>query len=188
MNTIESRITALERQLRSLLVMMAGVLVVLVALLAYGATDGILDEIRTRKLIVVSKSGQEVVKLESGKFGGYLTIGNNDGQPSILLSALPLSAGLVALLDASGTPRVQMSIDPTARTGSLRFTDEDGNILLSVMSGLKGRSYLHIRNGGEFSILNDNGKEVVRVFSDDSGDGAVIVGNRNGRSRVLSAR
>jgi hypothetical protein len=63
MSTLESRLAAIERQLRFHRLVNAGLLVALVALVGYGATKGVPDVIRAKSFAVVDAAGKVRIKL-----------------------------------------------------------------------------------------------------------------------------
>lgn len=88
MNSIESRLAKVEGQLRFHRTIIAGLLIALAALVGYGATEGIPDEIRARKIVVIDSKGKDRLKLEVEKGGftrekkgrGILNFLSHDGE------------------------------------------------------------------------------------------------------------
>lgn len=74
MSSTESRLAAVERQLRFHRAVIAALLVALVALMGYGATEGVPEEIRARKFVVVNEDGRNLLVLDSHNAEGHLGI------------------------------------------------------------------------------------------------------------------
>ena len=186
MSSTESRLAAVERQLRFHRAVIAALLVALVALMGYGATEGVPDVIRARSFVVLNEKDQEVVNIGSEIVGGKLIVKSSDGKPAIVMFPIPVGGGMIAILDKNGIRRVGLSV--VGLISGLTINDNNNDILLSISSVKKGLTWITIRGGGKFSIYNDNGYEVVRAYSNEKGDGSVIVGDRQGKGRTLTPR
>lgn len=85
MSSTESRLAAIERQLRFHRAVIAALLVALVALVGYGATEGVPDEIRARKFVVVNKKGRVVLLMEPLGDGAIVEFYDKKGEPNLTI-------------------------------------------------------------------------------------------------------
>jgi hypothetical protein len=125
MIAIESRLTAVERQLRFQRAVIAGLLVALVALVGWGAGEDIPDVIRARRFEVVNPEGKVVVGAGAFKYGGLLTLFNAEGQAGVRAIAGPYG-GQLYILNKTGEEVVQLLAD-LYDVGYVRTYDRQGN-------------------------------------------------------------
>ena len=65
MNSIDSRLASVERQLNFQRLVIVGLLISVVVLVGYGAREEVPDEIRARKFVVVNDDGKEVAVMST---------------------------------------------------------------------------------------------------------------------------
>jgi hypothetical protein len=156
--TLEQRVDGLERRLsryRSAMMVMA---LVLVAGVTMGqATNGSreLQQIRTRDIMIM----------------------NEDGEPAIHLTYDRRGNGMAFFM--SGQGELLASIGTSTDTGWLNLNAADEGSSQGIVA--VGRS----DNGGEISLWNKTGEEVVQLYADEYGNGVVGAFNRKGKGRTL---
>lgn len=203
MPTIDSRLAAVENQLRFQRTIIAGLLIALVALVGYGASEGIPDVIRARKFVVVSEEGREVVVIKSWKYGGWFQIKSSDGIKSThLLSHDGKGLGRLDIKNKEGKNIFFVGADVVGN-GAVSLNNKEGKGIITlgftvtdnghlVVKSREGKGKVMIQggsdDGGSLIIYNKTGEEVVQVYADDYGMGYVGVFDRKGEGRVLKPR
>jgi hypothetical protein len=96
------RLQKMERQVKTLRWCLAALLLTAIGVAGIAASSqGVVDEVRTKKLTVVNEQGDNSIVLMSEKNGGVLTLYSSDGRsPYFLAGARPEGAEL--LLKAEG--------------------------------------------------------------------------------------
>ena len=205
MTTIESRFAAVERQLRFHRLVIASLLVALVALVGYGATDGVPDVIRAKKFLVVNEEGREVVVIESWLLGGYIRTFPAKGTylPSITLSHIGFD-GLLKVSNKDGKDIIQTGADTTGN-GLLKISNKDGKDIIQNGTNMSGDGLLRVYNkdggvgvtvqginsigsGGGVLVFNRTGEPVIQAHADEYGVGVVGAYDRHNKGRTLTPR
>lgn len=182
MDAIESRLAAFESQLRFQRRIIAFLIILLIAGISYGATAPIPEVIRARKFEVVNAEGNVVVELRSWELGGKIYTFSAKGlfRPSIALTHTDEGHGMLhiynnkedKIIEAKGT--------------------ENGNAELVLSAGEgKGKIFFQLKTitGSPGMFLdNKNGEQVVQIYADKNGVGAMAIRNRKGQGRVLRPR
>lgn len=164
MTDMESRLCALERQLRFQRSIIVLLLLVLVALVGYGATAGVPDVIRARKFEVVDTMGKVVGSIKAINNSGSLMLYNTEGE--LVLSAQAHKNGHILLNNVDGTPSIH------AGGGGMYIFNDKGNT--SIQAG----------NGGIF-VYDQMGKPCLAATGKDS-NGKLVLWNKAGKDRVLT--
>ncbi|HKI97207.1 MAG TPA: hypothetical protein VKB51_01915 [bacterium] len=161
MSSIESRLAAVERQLRFHRLVIAGLLVALVALVGYGATKGVPDVIRAKRFEAVNS--KDSVGAELDMFG--LTVKDVfSGEPYIWLSyATPDGPDLALFANSKGIPK--------------------GNDRMRVQIMARGED----DPGGLINIASKTGV-AIQLLVDHYGVGKVGVFGPDGKGRTLTPR
>ena len=182
MDPIESRLAKIETQLRFQRRIIVFLIILLVAGISYGATAPIPEVIQAGKFEVVNAQGNVVVALESWKLGGKIYTFSAKGlfRPSIVLTHTDEGHGMLniynnkedKIINAKGT--------------------ENGNAELVLSAGEgKGKIFFQMKTitGSPGMFLdNKNGEQVVQIYADKTGNGAMAILNRKGKGRVLRPR
>ena len=182
MDTIESRLAAFETQLRFQRRIIAFLIVLLIAGISYGATAPIPQVIRARKFEVVNAKGKVVVELESWELGGKIHTISAKGlyRPSVTLTHTDEGHGMLLIYNNKGD-----KIISAKGTGN-------GNAELILLAGEgKGRIFFQGKtisgNPGMF-LENKTGEQVVQIYADKNGNGAVGAFDRQRKGRMLKPR
>jgi hypothetical protein len=160
MSSSESRLLAVERQLRLHRLVIAGLLVAIVALVGLGATKGVPDEVRAKSFVVVNGEGREVVVIASGTMGGTIVTYPSKG-PSVPLVFITQSDG---------------------GHGFMAVGSNDGRIGV-VLVGLNDKG-----GGGSVLVQNKAGQVVATATVDEYGMGLVGAYDHDGRGHTLMPR
>jgi len=203
MSSTESRLAAVERQLRSHRAVIAALLVALVALIGYGATKGVPDEIRAREFVVVNKEGREVVKIDSWVLGGRIATypAHGENWASVSISHTDNGHGLLTVSNKEGKDLIYAGAGITG-DGLLEVSNKAGKDLFRVGANQTGDGLLTVKNkagkkfiaaaagpdGGLISIYNKTGESVVAIKADEYGMGYVGAFDRQGKGRTLTPR
>jgi hypothetical protein len=206
MSTIESRFAAIERQLRFHQLVIAGLLVALVALVSYGATEGVPDEIRAKKFAVVNEEGREVVVIESWAHGGWIATFPAKGLylPSFLLSHTDDGHGLLTVRNKDGKDIVYAGATESG-SGALAVFNKDGKNIIYAGGAESGDGLLNVYNkdggkgvrvqgttpgggGGSLLVSSKTGETVVQILADEYGMGSIGAFDRQGKGRTLTPR
>ncbi len=182
MSSTESRLAAVERQLRFHRAVIAALLVALVALVGYGATQGVPEEIRARKFVVLNEEGREVVVIDSWELGGWITTypGKGDYLPSISLAHTDDGGGLLELFNKDGGRGVQLQgMNNVGGGGGVVVANKSGKAVVSALANPDG-------NGG-FGVYNKNGKGGFSATSKPDGNGLLGVSNKHGNPVILAS-
>jgi len=163
MTDMESRLCALERQLRFQRSIIVLLVLVLVALVGYGATAGVPDVIRAKKFEVVDTKGKVVGSIKTIKNSGSLKLFNTEGE--LVMSAQAHKDGHILLNNGDGTPSIH------AGSAGLHIFNDEGN------------TSIHAGNGGVF-IYDQMGKPCLAATGKDS-NGKLVLWNKAGEERVL---
>lgn len=200
--TIEQRLAAVERQLRFHRLVIAGLLVALVALVGYGATEGVPDVIRARSFEVVNPEGQAVIAARADKDGGGLWLYNVEGQLVVVAHAGKDGGGVLALYNAEGQSGVGAAALKDG--GGLALYNAKGQQGVVADAGVIGgrltlynadeketvilRSRALLGGGGAVVVKNKTGEEVVQAKADEYGMGYIGAFDRQGKGRTLTPR
>jgi hypothetical protein len=179
MTTIEHRLAAIERQLRFHRLVIAGLLVALTALVSYGATEGVPDEIRARKFVVVNEEGREVVVIKSWAHGGLTATYPAKGPhlPSILLAHDDGGNGLLTVANKDGKHIIRAWAN-TGGDGLLTVRSKDGKALIQAGGDTGG--------DGLLKVSNKDGKDIIYFGGDTGGDGLLKVSNKDGKDLIYA--
>lgn len=203
MHSVETRLAAVERQLRFQRAVIAGLLVALVALVGYGATEGVPDVIRAREFEVVNEKGQVVVQAvaDSNHSGiGRLRLFNAAGGVGTDLDMYGLTVTDVftkekrIILDGSpGGARLVLGPDGKTKGRTIGLfaggRDSAGGYLgLYSRTGELVVRAMAQENGGSLSVYNKTGERVVEAGADEYGLGRIGVFDREGKGRTLTPR
>ena len=185
MQEVESRLAAVERQLRIQRIVITGLLVALVALVGYGATEGVPDVVRARKFEAIRSDGVVGIKVS----GDSLTVFDNEGQKA--------ATSTRAVAWKPGTP-TDKALDIGAafilyhkglRVAQFMPSPEGAGELLLTSANHDGRIWLKMADsGGMINVTNKTGDEVVQIYADEYGVGYIGAFNRQGRGRTLTPR
>lgn len=136
------------------------------------AAQGVIDEIRARRVVVVDEDGQEQVVLETDYGGdGRLSVNNSRGTEMVSLRVAPYGGTLVVFNNA-GTP-----------VGLLRAYENGGVFGISNNAGTLVSGLRADENGGALSIYNSKGFEGALLVATENG-GLVRTFNAQGDPRV----
>jgi hypothetical protein len=210
MPTIEPRLAAVERQLRFHRAVIAGLLVALVALVGYGATKGVPDVIRAKRIEILNEKGKAVVTLGSinGLGSGIIEAYTMDGQRAVAITGVLLTGNVCTFYVDPDKPlafhaclsgnritltsrpasdpghdfRDLVSIDGGDNGGTLRAYNNDGGLGV----GLSGQSPRG--GGGTLAVFNKSAEPVALVQADEYGIGLVGAYDRQGQGRTLTPR
>jgi hypothetical protein len=154
MTTIESRLAALERQLRFHRLVIAGLLVALVALVGYGATEGVPEEIRARHFVAVDEEGKPGAVVAAPGGGGALLIFNKDGKPIIGASADANGAGQITIFNKVGKQGVALGgMGSSGGGGVVEVYNIDNQPVIGAVANANGDGVLGVnKKGGGFGV------------------------------------
>lgn len=188
MTTIESRLAAAERQLRFHQLVIAGLLIALVALVGYGATEGVPDVIRAKRIEVVNDLGTPVVTLhgQPGLGSGQLELYTAEGRRTVAITALLAGGNVCTFIFERDRPRAQHA----CLSGSqITLTSRDTN---DPQHRLRKAVTLEIRDGaGQLDLFNAAEQPIVSAGTMElprKGGGVLTVhGAGAGRLATLGA-
>ena len=193
-----------------LLVVLAGVVLV-----GATGDDEIQDVVKTRSLEVVNPQGVAVAKLMAVDGGGALALSNDRGKFRVIAGSIAGKGGLVQIFgeDDKMTVEIRQSkgggyiklFPPNDGTGraTMGFDEGEPFVLLLGKGGSEKNSWLRSGDlsfavdgqkqiqvgstnlGGMAFFSNKTGEEVVQIFVDEYGNGAVGAYNRKGKGRTL---
>lgn len=166
MTDIESRLCAMERQLRLQRRIVVLLLLCLVALGGYGATQGVPDVIRARKFEVIDTRGKVVGSIKTINNSGSLMLYNPKGK--LVLSAQAHKNGQILLNNEDETPSIHAGND-----GLFIFND-------------KGNTSIQAGNSGVF-VYDRKGKPCLAATRQE-GIGRLVLWDKAGDHRVLTPR
>lgn len=171
MTAIESRLAAVERQLRFQRAVIAGMLIALVALVGYGASEGVPDVIRARKFEVVNESGDSaIVAKTTGNGNGILEMSTGAGQLGLSLHSSSLLGGSLTIMDNMG--RTALVADTVLGPAVSLYGKNEKKITTSIDS-----------DGAMLTFLNEDG-DVVSMIGELSGHGMISLSNRKGNQTL----
>lgn len=203
---IESRLAAVERQIKVQRSTIAGLLIALMALVGFGATERMPDVIRAKKFVVVNGEGQEIITMMSAKElggpeDGILTVNNNAGKTLLYASADIHGFGTLVVGNNEGKMMIGVGADVSGN-GRLQIKNNVGRDVILAGSTSIGEGRLTISNkegmmsigtgagphGGVISIYKNTGDSVIQAYADEIGMGYVGVFDRQGKRRSLTPR
>jgi hypothetical protein len=190
---MESRLAAVERQLRLHRLVIAGLLVTLVALVSYGATEEVPDVIRAKRieaessLIVGELKGAHFAVAANTADEELVLIGGASPEKSLFLLAKEKDLPAHSLnfyntsvnLWGGGKKAVQLLSVGTA--GAIFVNGFDGKFGVGLFG--KGSD-----GGGAVEIYNKTGETVVQIYADEYGMGYLGAFDRQGKGRTLTPR
>jgi hypothetical protein len=207
---LEIRLAAVERQLRFHRLVIAGLLVALVALVGYGAAEGVPDIVEARRIEVLNAEGRPVVRIGSipGIGSGIIEAFTKDGQRAVAITGVLLTGNVCTFYVDPGKPlayhsclsgnRITLtsrpaddpahefqnlvSIDATGNGGMLRVFNKDGGVGV----GLTAQN--SFGEGGTAAVFNRAGEPVAVIQADKDGMGYVGAFDRQGKGRTLTPR
>lgn len=179
--TTESRLAAVEKQLRYQRAVIVALLIILVALVSYGATESVPDVIRARKFEVVNEQGVESAILRSipGIGAGQLELFSPEGVRTIALTSLITGGHICSFQFNAESPEAYHSclsgqkITLTTRNTydpnhnlrpALTLENRDESGLIEVFDGQQrtavavGASGQEHSNGGFLKVLGPSAK------------------------------
>jgi hypothetical protein len=210
MSNIESRLAATERQLRFHRAVIAGLLVALIALVSYGATEGVPEVIRAKSiqaesLVVLYEDGSELAfvgqnpaKQAMMRLSGRATKAghqgmawmgmNSDGHAGITLN--PSIGGIFPTTIrfesfANGYPHISLLKPSTLSVDDLVKPDP---LPVRTLVSLGAASIQDELTGGGVYVYNKTGENVVQLLADEYGMGFVGAFDRQGKGRTLTPR
>ncbi len=89
------------------------------------AMEGVSEEIRAKRFVVVNELGREMVVLDSSREGGGLVVLNNEGMPVGALGAGAAGGGVFGLWNPRGDERISMG-STTQDHGGIWVYDRNG--------------------------------------------------------------
>jgi hypothetical protein len=146
----------------------AGLLVALVALVSYGAMEGMPDEIRAKRLFI-----QDVLFV-GDRSHEYLLVGAEQDKGFTLVAGSGGRA-IVAIARKKSEPD---SYSANLYEMPLNYWQQGG-----IRVQIAGRE-----SGGTILISNKTGEEVVQLYADEYGMGYVGAFDRQGKGRTLQPR
>jgi len=193
MPALESRLAAVERQLRFQRLIIAGLLIALVALVGFGAAQGVPDQLRAKSLIVGDKDSGLVVigpgpaAKGTGVKGMAIVLTMPNQKPGMILGpdvqgtyALNLYGLPLNMRSESGSQWLVLSGKPTAG-GFIGLLNADGKLGATVVGGGSN-------SPPSLGIWDDAGHELVQVTKDDAGRGFVGAFDSTGKGSTLAPR
>jgi hypothetical protein len=209
MTAIESRLAAVERQLRFHRLVTAGLLVAVVALVGYGATEGVPEVIRAKRFVATNDEGKTVFEAgaDYNEHGGLVVFSKDGENPILWIQATSGGDGMLTVSNKEGKFIFETRADPNG--GRLVIHAKDGTPAVSVGVGSQvGGGGLAILNangevavvaradssGGNLSVFNSTNdprafpRAVVQAFADRYGMGYLGVFDRQGKGRTLTPR
>lgn len=207
MPTIESRLSTVERQLRFHRLVIAGLLVALVALVSYGATEAVPDLVVARALEIVDSKGIVRVRIKTDDKGsailhafgtekaGSFALAFDAKGPEITLAEEGIDDSVMRLgprVIESTTQRHLVRSILSSGTTMVKFglrSASDGGVLIIGGPDFEPRAALSAApNGFAFVGLNKTKEEVVQIYADEFGMGYVGAFDRQGKGRTLQPR
>lgn len=202
---LEQRVAALERQIKYMRFLAAGLGAGLVALLSLGAT-GVQDfqVVRTRDLLVVDDQGRVMCSVgEDGEGNGRLALNSRSdkqifvagaderGNGQLLISSNADQGVFSVVVDADGNgrlligsraqrPLVSAGADKKGDGQFLLFSGGEGTVLSAGVDAAG--------NGGIVDLYNRAGQGVVQLSCDGQGSGMVGAYDAKGAGRALKAK
>lgn len=206
MTTIESRLAAVERQLRFHRLVIAGLLVGLVALVGYGATEGVPAEIRARNFVAVDEGGTPRAVMGALGAGGAFLIFNKERKAIVSVNPDANGGGKITLSNNLGVEGVTLGgMGSLGGGGVVEVYNTNNQVVVGVVANANGDGLLGVnRNGGGYGVLlsamnvkggggavvvfNKTGDAVVNAVADEYGIGYVGAFDRQGKGRTLTPR
>lgn len=178
MNAIETRLDAVENQLRFQRRIINLLILLLVAGIFYGATAPIPSVIRARKFEVVNKEGREVVVMESWRLGGIIETYPAKGKywPSVTLGHSDRGDGQVLVRNKAGKKLFNAGGDNENGDGFLVLRKKTGEYLLYAGEGISGNGFL--------SVFGKAGKPLIFAGGDRAGNGILKVEANQGKGEI----
>ena len=143
--TSDSRIEALEKQVRALKRMLFGGVgaVVVGGLLAATHIQTVPDVIRAKKFEVVSEKGHGIITLGERAHGGVISVFTHDGKPRIEIAS-DEHAGALGVLNDDGNVVVALGAQPEG--GALAICDKHAKTVVALAAAGDDAG-LVVRNG-----------------------------------------
>jgi hypothetical protein len=172
MTTIELRLAAVERQLRFHRPVIAGLLVALVALVGYGAMEGVPDVIRAREFSVVNQQGIDVLVARADSDGaGVFTVSTKEGRTAFGVAVGLGGGGGLAVFNRDGRWIWQVGSD-SGGSGTLSLAGANGRPMFHVLAPTRG--------GGALSLYNNDGSAILQSFPNSNGGGSLGIDDSRG--------
>lgn len=190
MSSTESRLAAVERQLRFHRAVIAALLVALVALMGYAATEGVPDEIRTKSLKIIGEDGKIVLEINADEKEPWVWITDS-------IKNLRIGKNFAAFIEnPSGktisAESIYLRVPPSGGVGEWKTimaltNDGSGNGLLKIKNK-EGKDIIYagasVDGDGLLTVANKQGKDLIYAGADAGGDGLLKVINKDGKDGV----
>lgn len=173
---IEAKLAGLEKQLRCYRNLTLGMLIMLTALLAYGAARPLEEVLRAKRLDIIGPEGEPVVSLQASGINGLITIIQGDNV--LLLGGKNILEYSPNLLAGNLTPTVVIS---AGQDGSGRMFIRSGDKKSNAQIGLG-----IFKSGGGLLAFNRKGEDTIHLGANNDGEGFLTIKNRRGAGRTLN--
>ena len=199
MNELEQRVAGLEQSVRRQRLIISGLLLAVVAAVTMAAAPQLevleVDAVTAKMFIVKDDEGKSMGVMSYTENGGYMEIHNQAGMRQVRIESIE-PGGILQTYSSAG--RASVSVGGSS-TGRLAVRNSLGKPMaeLGVAAGSPESGLLAIYNAstdtqvnitsndisGTIEISNKSGDVIVQAGADPNGNGAVWVGDNDGKER-----
>ncbi|MDA0747540.1 MAG: hypothetical protein O2954_13550 [bacterium] len=175
--TPEQRLTLLERQVRLYRNLTAGLAIVLLGIVALGATTpGVSDVIRCKALEIVDVHGNIKIFAGTEEDGdGLFTLSGQNGKELLFLGAGRRGNGQFRMATREGEEYIYLGAGER-ENGLMVISTKEGRELVYAGAGEKG---------GLLMLKNKAGEDALQALSDTNGAGVISLYGPGGKTRIF---
>ena len=190
--TVDQRLNHMERQIKQQrvgLFVLAAALCGVVSIAAtdseYGFFDGVSANVVTADTVIAKRIR---VENDEGKSAITLT-SNTSGNGHVQTHNATTGKSLVVLSDVGGGYGVVSTYSPSDKEMVRLMGTENGGMVTVYNNTVKGGVIISGKeSGGVATVANNAGKWMATLYTDDYGNGKVVVWDRNGGGNVLESK